>query len=311
MNDREAAEYARPTFGSLCSGIGGMDLGLDRSGMRIKWQVELDPFRQHILAKHWPDVPRFGDIRGVGRHNLSPVDLICAGFPCQPFSNAGKQRGDKDDRYLWPEVLRVIAELRPAWVLLENVPGIIKLALDTVLSDLEAAGYEAAPLVIPACAVGAPHRRDRVWIVAYADSYRRRPDNGRGVVYDADRDSAGRIWQAQQQPGIAANTGSTRRQEQNQPKPVATKYHSTEFASRLAADDNEAWQLQQEGRITEIGGWAGDDSWWSHQPGVCGVVYGVPCAMDRIAGLGDTVVPEVVEMIGEAILVADRCDAGR
>ena len=155
------------TFGSLFSGIGGIDLGLERSGMVCKWQVEKDEFCRKVLQKHWPEVRRYEDVREVGKHNLEPVDLICGGFPCQPFSVAGKRRGKADDRYLWKEMLKVIAAARPRWVLAENVPGIIKMELDTVLSDLEAEGYTTGALVIPACAVDAPHRRDRVWIVAH------------------------------------------------------------------------------------------------------------------------------------------------
>ena len=159
--------------GSLFAGIGGFDLGLERAGMTIKWQVENDPFCNRVLAKHWPGVRRFGDIRDCGSHNLPAVDLICGGFPCQPYSIAGKRKGQADDRHLWPEMFRVISELRPAWVLCENVTEIDGVALDDCLSDLEAAGYETAPpLEIPACAVNAPHIRQRVWIVAYAQCFR-------------------------------------------------------------------------------------------------------------------------------------------
>ena len=141
--------------------------------MICKWQVENNPFCLKVLAKHWPDVKRYEDVREVGKHNLESVNLICGGFPCQPFSVAGKRRGKEDDRWLWPEMLRVITELRPTWVIGENVPGIINMELDKVLSDLEDQGYETAPpLIIPACAVDADHRRDRVWIIAHNNSVR-------------------------------------------------------------------------------------------------------------------------------------------
>ena len=145
------------TVGSLFAGIGGFDLGLERAGFEIKWQVEIDPFCNKILAKHWPNVKRYGDIKNVTK--LEPVDLICGGFPCQPFSCAGKQRGKEDDRYLWPEMFRVIQETKPTWVIGENVTGFINLGLDDCISDLERAGYAVQPFIIPACAVGAPHRR--------------------------------------------------------------------------------------------------------------------------------------------------------
>lgn len=156
--------------GSLFSGIGGLDLGLERAGMKVVWQVEYDEFCQSILRKRWPEAKLYGDIKELRGDELEPVDLICGGFPCQPFSQVGKQRGKEDDRYLWPEMLRVIREVRPRWVLGENVAGIVRMALDTVLSDLESEGYSAQTFIIPACAVGAPHRRDRVWIVGHSKS---------------------------------------------------------------------------------------------------------------------------------------------
>ncbi len=156
------------TVGDLFSGIGGFSYGLELAGgFETKWFVENDPFCNKILAKHWPNVKRYGDIKDVGKANLEPVDLICGGFPCQPFSVAGKRKGKEDDRFLWPEMLRVISELRPRWVIGENVPGIVGVVLDQVLSEMESIGYEVQPLIIPACAVNAPHRRSRVWIIAH------------------------------------------------------------------------------------------------------------------------------------------------
>ncbi len=156
------------TFGSLFAGIGGFDLGLERAGMVCKWQVEKDEFCQKVLTKHWSNVPKFGDIKNVTKKELEPVDLICGGFPCQPFSQAGKQRGKTDDRYLWPEMLRVIRELSPRWIIGENVAGFINMELENAFIDLEAEGYKVEAFVLPACAVGAIHRRNRIWIMAYS-----------------------------------------------------------------------------------------------------------------------------------------------
>jgi len=168
------------TFGSLFAGIGGFDLGFERAGMECRWQVEIDPFCQKVLAKHWPDVRRYEDVKEVGKHNLEPVDVICGGFPCQPHSVAGKRKGAEDDRNLWPEYRRIVAELRPRFVVGENVPGIRTTMLDTVLSDLESLDYTATTLNLPAVAFDAPHRRERLWIVAHAKQSRISGGNLRG-----------------------------------------------------------------------------------------------------------------------------------
>lgn len=160
--------------GSLFSGIGGFDLGLVRAGMEIAWQVEIDPFCQKVLKKHapeyWPNAKLFGDIKNVTKEELCPVDLICGGFPCQPFSNAGKRKGKADDRYLWPEMLRIIRELSPRWIIGENVAGFINMELENAFTDLEAEGYKIEAFVLPALGIGALHKRERIWIMAYPKS---------------------------------------------------------------------------------------------------------------------------------------------
>lgn len=158
----------------LFSGIGGFALAARWAGFRTRLFCEIDPFCRAVLAKHWPDVPCVEDVRDVTAelvcaHGIGRVDLLTGGFPCQPWSLAGRQGGEADERHLWPEMLRVVAELRPAWVCGENVPGILTRYLDTISRDLEGEGYRVWPVVVPASAVGAPHRRERVWIVAHAD----------------------------------------------------------------------------------------------------------------------------------------------
>ena len=156
----------------LFSGIGGFSLGLERAGMETVAFCENDKFCQKVLAKHWPDIPIHENIEDLdGQQYRGTVELVCGGFPCQPYSVASRGRlGAEDDRALWPEMLRVIQEVEPVWVICENVPGIINMELDNVLSDLESEGHSCQSFIIPACAVDAPHRRDRVWVVAHSIS---------------------------------------------------------------------------------------------------------------------------------------------
>lgn len=156
--------------GSLFSGIGGLDLGLERAGMEIRWQVEIDQFCRAVLAKHWPHVPKYVDIREVNGDELEPVDLIAGGFPCQPVSVAGKRLGQEDERWLWKDFARIVRVVRPKFVLVENVPGLLNRGMGDVLGDLAEIGYDAEWAVLPAAAFGAPHIRKRVFIVAYSTS---------------------------------------------------------------------------------------------------------------------------------------------
>ena len=157
------------TFISLFSGIGGIDLGFERAGMKCALQVEIDDKCSDILKRHWPDVPNLGDVNNVGR-DAGPVDLICGGFPCQPVSAAGKRKGKADARWLWPEFNRIVRKVRPRYVLVENVPGLLSTdsgrLMGEVLGDLALCGYDAEWDCVSAASVGAWHRRDRIFIVA-------------------------------------------------------------------------------------------------------------------------------------------------
>lgn len=165
------------TFGSLFAGIGGFDLGFERAGMVCKWQVEKDPFCLKILAKHWPNVERFEDVKEVGKHNLRAVDVICGGFPCQPHSLAGKRKASEDERDLWGEFARIIGEIKPQWVVAENVSGLLTSEngrfFGRVLRDLAEMGYDAEWSSIEASNFGAPHKRERVFLLAYPAGKRR------------------------------------------------------------------------------------------------------------------------------------------
>ncbi len=162
---------AQLTFGSLFAGIGGIDLGLERAGMRCDWQVEIDPYCQRILTKHWPDVPKFRDVRECGAHNLPPVDLIAGGFPCQDISDSGPKSGMRGQRSgpMWREFAGIICELRPHYVLVENSAALLGRGMGEVLGDLATIGYDTEWYCLPAAAIGAPHRRDRIFIMADAE----------------------------------------------------------------------------------------------------------------------------------------------
>jgi DNA (cytosine-5)-methyltransferase 1 len=158
------------TVGSLFAGIGGFDLGLERAGMRVIWQSEIDPYACAVLRKHWPDVPNYGDIRGITAATVERPDVLCGGFPCQDISNAGDRVGIDGERSgLWSEFARVIGELRPRYVIVENTASLNFRGLLRCLGDFAALGYNAEWHCIPASAVGAPHERDRTWIVAYPE----------------------------------------------------------------------------------------------------------------------------------------------
>lgn len=160
------------TLGSLFSGIGGFDLGLERAGFRVRWQVEIDPWCRRVLAKHWPDVTRYSDVHTVGAQELERVDCICGGFPCQPVSVAGRQQGERDARWLWPQFARIVRTLRPRVVIVENVPGLFVRGFGRIVGDLAECGYDAEWDCVPAAVVGAPHLRSRVFLVAYATGAR-------------------------------------------------------------------------------------------------------------------------------------------
>ncbi len=177
---------------SLCSGIGGADLAAEWTGaIEVVGQVEIDPFCIQVLERHWPHVRRMGDIKDVRGDEFGSIDLVAGGIPCQPFSSAGKQRGVADDRYLWPEMFRIVQRCNAAWVVIENVDDFTYMALDIVQADLESQDYTVQAIVLPACAVGAPHVRERCFVVAHSDRFRESgqegcfPDGQRGTPLSA------------------------------------------------------------------------------------------------------------------------------
>ena len=256
------------TFGSLFAGIGGIDLGLERAGMTCKWQVEMDDYATRVLKKHWPDVPRYRDVRDVGAANLERVDLICGGFPCQDVSLAGKRAGLEGKRTtLWSEFARIIRELEPRWVLAENVPGLRSSDngrfFGNILRDLAESGYDAEWDCIPAAAVGAPHRRDRVFIMAYPQGDGKHHESKAPVFGACFKEALSRM-------GHGRGT-------------VGRRPH----ASSSMAWNNSPWR---------------DSGRPRYSPTMVGVANGVPSRVDRLRCLGNAVVPQVAELVGRMIM---------
>lgn len=284
----------------LFSGIGGFSLGLKRAGMETIGFCEIDPFCRRVLAKHWPDVTVHTDIRGLdGKDYKGRADVICGGFPCQPFSQAGKRRGTEDDRHLWPEMLRVISEVRPTWVIGENVIGFVKMELDSVLSDLEREGYQTRAFIIPACGIDAPHKRDRVWIIAHAngegesDGPVNEGPRPRQLELMADPNSGfSTVTQQAVQAGRATIISSS--------KDVADS--ESERVQRLWSSGEQKPHTYGGQKLSLCGSERPEPAYWEAEPGMGRVVDGIPDRVDRIKGLGNAVVPMVVEVIGNAIM---------
>lgn len=309
---------------SLFSGIGGLDLAAEWAGFKTVGQCEWADYPRAVSEKHWPGLPRWRDIRTLTKESfyeqtgLRTVDVISGGFPCQPFSVAGKRGGKDDDRYLWPEMLRVIRELQPSWVVGENVSGIINLALDTVLADLEAEGYEVQCFIIPACGVDAPHKRERCAIVAHTinGSVALRGD---GEFQDTKAHGGNRVDHGR---GTTESVAGQRRQDESSTGGMAdglrTEIHGTDSdtqsilrqqcGSRPALDaqfTNCSSREREKGTIPQPArGTCGTHSpWenWPSEPDVGRVADGVPNRVDRLKCLGNAVVPQQFYPIFEAI----------
>lgn len=314
MDIDDIATERRLTHLSLFSGIGGLDLAAEWAGFESVGQCEYADYPTKILERHWPAVPRWRDIRTLTggsfyeRTGLRTVDIISGGFPCQPFSTAGKQRGEEDDRYLWPEMVRVIAELRPTWVVGENVAGIINMALDTVLFDLEGQGYTTRTFLIPACGVNAPHQRYRTAIVAHADGIGQ-------LCWESEINGAERGEPPQPKSigccEIVAYTkgnnqrGLSIRKETEKSRSVSSSKdvpHSKgeRLEGRLWEHIPQHWKDERIFPGTVRGEPRGERQ-WAVEPNVGRVAHGIPNRVDRIKCLGNAVVPQQFYPIFRAI----------
>lgn len=301
------------TVGSLFSGIGGLDLGLERAGMEVIWQSEIDPYSCRVLKKHWPEVVNHGNIKEINWGNVVRPDIICGGYPCQPFSTAGKRNGTDDPRHLWPWVRQAISELRPDYAILENVRGHITLGLSTVIGELASIGYDAEWQIVSANSVGAPHLRERVIIIAYPVRKLANTDNSGRLhrqpqVFTADRwlnalsligsGSANVAYPTQQYSnGKPDYTSNSKRPE------TLSQSRDSSGAQDVANTNSSPGQLKQERTVCESN--FGRRSWWETEPDVGRVAHGIPSRVDRLRGLGNAVVPQVAELIGRMVIDYD------
>lgn len=279
----------RPTHGSLFSGIGGFDLAAEWIGWENVFHCEWNEFGQKILKYYWPNAISYGDITKTdfsiwrGR-----IDILTGGFPCQPYSLAGKRKGKEDERHLWPEMLRAIREIQPGYIVGENVYGLINwnggLVFNEVQADLEAEGYEVQPIILPACAKNAPHRRDRVWFVAYNDSFRqqRHKELTEGFKHTGRRKALSEFdtYASLRNASDTDSIGLQRSKQANEKKGEKPNDEQFNGCSRKRADTWEQWPTQSP---------------------VCRRDDGVSYRMDRLKALGNAIVPQVAYEIFKAI----------
>lgn len=317
------------TMGSLFAGIGGFDLGFERAGFKTVWQVEIDSYCQKVLAKNFPEAKRFGDIRDCGRHNLESVDVICGGFPCQDISNAGKRAGITGERSgLWAEMCRIVGELRPRYVVVENVAALLGRGMGRVLGDLAEIGYDAEWEIISAADVGAPHLRERVWIMAHAKAFQcmQRCESPMFRRWSKEAKQIGlggchcQCWRC---------SGGTHCVRCDKNEMAHTASERCGEAGELRCDESAEWvargredasyanggnvqgvvqggndavvRQEQRERPTGLRDRSRRNQQWETEPNVGRVAHWVPNRMDRLRGLGNAVVPQIPELIANRI----------
>ena len=333
------------THGSLFSGIGGFDLAAEWSGWENVFHCEYEPFAQKVLKHHFPNSKLYNDIKTFDATDyFGRIDIITGGFPCQPFSAAGKRKGTEDNRHLWPEMLRIIQEVAPKYVVGENVRGLLNwsggLVFEQVCADLEAEGYEVQPYLLPACGKNAPHRRDRIWFIAYASDSKQGQDGGAseektrkirrdderivsdGSVsngYAPDTDSE-RTDGQQKDKAFCRNREKVQRNRVQEPKSVNVSrndrskttngYAPDTELSKCGNDNREDGRSEQTERIESFGKPRGWEEFPTQSP-LCGRDDGLPKELDGITfpkwrnesikAYGNAIVPQVAYEIFKAI----------
>ena len=272
----------------LCSGIGGFALGFEWAGLsKPVLFCDVEPWCRDVLSKHWPDVPVASDVKELANdpdRNVPDCDILTAGYPCQPFSLAGDRRGAEDDRHIWPDIFSIVQAKRPSWCVFENVYGHVSMGLDEVLSDLERETYAVRPFIVPACAADAPHRRDRLWIIA------RNVGNPRRRSSKSRRDTEAR----KEAIGIA-----TASEHKRSSQDVADSNSAGLQGRQNARDTGQSWSQRKEQSSRRSKRTDGQN--WPVEPSVGRVAHGIPKRVDRLRGLGNAIVPQIAQRIGETI----------
>ena len=273
----------------LFSGLGGFSLGLERTGcFKTTAFCDNNKYSRLLLQKHWKGVKIYNDVREINKEQLESdgiqfPDVITGGFPCQPFSVAGKQKGTSDDRHLWPEMFRIIKEFTPRWIIGENVKGLTNIekgmVFESVCTDLEGEGYEVRAFNIPAAGVGAPHRRERIWIVASLEDSRRSLRSWSKFGEKDENEIRERYADKHQRPGSTSESN--------------------------VADASAGRRSSQEGEIQTRGNGTEHQGWWSTEPNVGRVANGVSGRVYRLRALGNSIVPQIATEIGYAIIKAE------
>ena len=273
----------------LFSGLGGFSLGLERTGcFKTTAFCDNNKYSRLLLQKHWKGVKIYNDVREINKEQLESdgiqfPDIITGGFPCQPFSVAGKQKGTSDDRHLWPEMFRIIKEFTPRWIIGENVKGLTNIekgmVFESVCTDLEGEGYEVRAFNIPAAGVGAPHRRERIWIVASLEDSRRSLRSWSKFGEKDENEIRKRYADQHQRPGSTSESN--------------------------VADASTGRRASQEGEIQTRGNGTEHQGWWSTEPNVGRVANGVSGRVYRLRALGNSIVPQIATEIGHAIIKAE------
>jgi len=297
------------TVGSLFSGIGGLDLGLERAGMKVIWQSEIDPYCCKVLKKHWPEVPNHGNIKEINWQEIQKPNIIAGGYPCQPFSQAGKRKGTQDPRHLWPWVREAISQLRPDYAILENVPGHLTMGGTEVIGALAEIGYDAEWRVVSAAGLGANHLRKRIIIVAYPSSKHSNGSNDHSKIgMECKTVSQFGNGCRSQNVAHAHNSGSGTSEccVEREPASGVMFGHDSQHGisgccTHVANSICKRTQIPIARIFTGIQKFE-CPTWWQIEPNVGRVADGIPNRVDRLRGLGNAVVPQVAEYIGRLVM---------